>query len=240
MKLRILFAAILLLPLTVLHAGPAEDAIGVAAVNCLKTLDNTPLNKIEYVVSEEWNGATYMFRKTHPDAKQVRVMLLMIDGIPSSEKGMRQFGEQRNIYESDAPDKRHPIDPTNRWINTARLEDLVLPGTLQFDRRDESQLFYTFKGKVTIEGKTVDVDGDLVYNEKMKCVAMIEVATHDEFKLGFKTRINSLSWQMSFTRDDKLNLVLPTSVCWSVTGKKGFSTDYSDNYSAKMNNFNPL
>jgi hypothetical protein len=240
MKLRILFAAMLLLPLALLKAGPAEDASGVAAVNSLKVMDDNPLHGVQYVVSEDWNGSTYLFRKVLPDTKQVHVTLLMIGGIPSSEKGVRMFGEKRNIYASDAPDKRHQDDPTNLWINTSHLADLVEPGSLQFYRRDDAQVFYSFKSKTSIEGKPVELEGELVYNEKMKCVTMIQVATQTEFKLSHSRRISSFSWQMSFTRDENLKLVVPTATSWSVVGKKGFSSDYTDYYQAKMNNFDLL
>jgi hypothetical protein len=45
---------------------------------------------------------------------------------------------------------------------------------------------------------------------------------------------------MSFTRDENLKLVVPTATSWSVVGKKGFSSDYTDYYQAKMNNFDLL
>jgi hypothetical protein len=240
MKLRTLFAALLLLPLAVLHAGPAEDASGVAALKSLKAMDDNPLHGISYVVSEEWNNCTYIFRKNLPDTKQVRVTLLMIAGVPSSEKGIRQFGEQRDIHASDAPDKVRPLDPTNHWVNTAHLADLVTPGTLQFYRRDEAQVIYSFKSKVLVEGKSVDMDGELVYNEKMQCVTMIQLATQTEFKLIHKRTVTAFSWEMSFTRDDRLKMVIPASASWSVVGKKGFHSEFSDNYQAKMNNFDML
>jgi hypothetical protein len=233
MKLRTLLLAFFLLPLA-LFAAPAEPLI-VGIMRDLSARDARPLADVTYVVTEDSGNNNYVYRVKRIGAWQTQHTLLLNNGWPSSEKGMLSFARDRNNNTGEYPTGGEIRD---RWLNLRQLAALVQPSTLTVATTPTGQSVYmSFTCKASVAGsEPAELKGTLVYDTKLGIVTSMQFVNKEPIKTS-RGKIEKLTETLTFEKDSKLGVPVPSSIRWSVKGRKGMMGSFEDSFSASFSDY---
>ena len=233
MKLRILLLALIALPLSLF--GTTVEELASAVMQDLADRDAHPLADVTYVVNETQGETDCVYRVKRIGRWQTQHTLLMMNGYSSYEKQVTEFAKARNNPNDDYPSWGEVKD---RWLNLNRLTALVVPGTLAVaTSADNPQVYMTFACKAPVAGsEPVALKGTLVFDKSSGLVSSIQFVNDGPFKTP-RGRVDSFTETLTFSRNAFVGMTVPTSIRWSVKGKKNAFSALYDEYSSTMSDY---